>query len=327
MKEKSGGRFDNNNHNREFNRMIQDSGLMDMGYCGPAFTWTNNAVVSTPIYARLDRVLCSANWWMMFPEAAVFHLPRIGSDHSPIYLNTHRICKRRKPGYRFEYHWTAHPDFQDEVHKAWDNATGSTIEKLRDAGNSLADWGKKTFGNITTTVEDAKKDLLELQKSAHLRDIRIEEDNLKSKIEELMEVERKFWQQRNKSSWIPNVDRNTQVFHMAVKQRRKKNAIEALRDSKNNWVSGHNNISKLLIDHFSSNFNKDPQEQVHAVNFSSDTQITEAENKAIGTIPTQEEIWKVLKKEVALSELSVNAGDENVERNIYINGRWVMKVM
>lgn len=95
--------------------MIQDKGLIDMGYCGPTFTLTNNATVITPIFSRLERVLVSPNWWLQFPEAAVFHLPRLGSDHSPIYLNLHKIRKRRKPGYRFEYHWIDHQDFKNEV--------------------------------------------------------------------------------------------------------------------------------------------------------------------------------------------------------------------
>lgn len=70
---------------------------------------------------------------------------------------------------------------------------------------------------MTKAVENAKEDLLELHKSSHIRDIRREESVLISKIEDLMEIERNFWQQRNKNTWIPNADRNTQVFHMAVK--------------------------------------------------------------------------------------------------------------
>ncbi|XP_026456387.1 uncharacterized protein LOC113357247 [Papaver somniferum] len=295
MKEKSGGRFDINNHNKEFNRMIQDKGLIDMGYCGPAFTWTNSVVMSTPIYARLDRVLCSSNWWLSFPEAAIFHLPRLGSDHSPIYLNLHRICKRRKPGNKFEYFWTDHTEFQDEVHKVRDNTSGNTLEKIKETGNSLTAWGKKTFGNVIRAVEEAKKELLELQKLAHSRDIRNDEDNLKKKIKELMEVERKFWQQRNKSTWIPNADRNTQIFHMSVKHRRRKNSIEDLQNNNNTWVSGHDNISKMLIHHFSSNFKKDHQDNLVAVNFSSDHKITDNENKTLNAIPTQDEVWRVLK--------------------------------
>lgn len=105
-----------------------------------------------------------------------------------------------------------------------------------------------------------------------------------------METERKFWQQRNKNTWIPNVHRNTQIFHMVVKQRRKKNVIGTLRDCNNHWVSGQDNLSKMLINHFSSNFKKDPRDHLFTVNFESDTQISAEENNMINSIPTEEEI-------------------------------------
>ncbi|XP_071724704.1 uncharacterized protein [Rutidosis leptorrhynchoides] len=36
----------------------------------------------------LDRVLCTWNWWLTYSEAEVFAFPAVGSDHSPLMLNT-----------------------------------------------------------------------------------------------------------------------------------------------------------------------------------------------------------------------------------------------
>lgn len=55
------------------------------------------------------------------------------------------------------------------------------------------------------------------------------------KVEHLSIIEYKYFQQRSKSDWVPNVDRNTRDFHMAVKYRRLKNTIEALKRPNDTW--------------------------------------------------------------------------------------------
>lgn len=35
---------------------------------------------------KLDRVFCSLDWRLMFPEAEAYALPAVGSDHSPLLL-------------------------------------------------------------------------------------------------------------------------------------------------------------------------------------------------------------------------------------------------
>ena len=37
---------------------------------------------------HLDRALANADWSSQFPDNAVFHFPRILSDHSPLLIDT-----------------------------------------------------------------------------------------------------------------------------------------------------------------------------------------------------------------------------------------------
>ncbi|WOL16690.1 Endonuclease/exonuclease/phosphatase [Canna indica] len=46
----------------EFCRFINKTGLLDAGFVGPSFTWTNKRKEMKKISARLDRVLFNANW-------------------------------------------------------------------------------------------------------------------------------------------------------------------------------------------------------------------------------------------------------------------------
>lgn len=73
---------------KSFQNMVQRAALIDLGYRGPAFTWSNNQQIGTLIRQKLDRVLASATWTALFPSAAVYHLPKFNSDHHPILLRT-----------------------------------------------------------------------------------------------------------------------------------------------------------------------------------------------------------------------------------------------
>lgn len=64
MSEKHSGNQKWSSVNQGFKDFIQDISLIDMGYIGPAFTWSNCAMMNEPIYERLDRALCTTSWLM-----------------------------------------------------------------------------------------------------------------------------------------------------------------------------------------------------------------------------------------------------------------------
>ncbi|PKU60940.1 Putative ribonuclease H protein [Dendrobium catenatum] len=60
------------------------NGLVDPGFSGPAFTWTNNKDAGSQIFSRLDRFLISSSILDEFQGLKVKHLSRLTSDHCPI---------------------------------------------------------------------------------------------------------------------------------------------------------------------------------------------------------------------------------------------------
>jgi hypothetical protein len=50
----------NRAHMKAFRSMIKQCGLFDLGFGGPAYTWTNKHFASKPIYQRFDRCLVNA---------------------------------------------------------------------------------------------------------------------------------------------------------------------------------------------------------------------------------------------------------------------------
>ena len=61
--------------------------LIDLGFSGTKYTWTNKRDIGDLIQQRLDRVWANSSWKVAFPEALVKHLARNNSDHCPLLLS------------------------------------------------------------------------------------------------------------------------------------------------------------------------------------------------------------------------------------------------
>ncbi|CAN1338922.1 hypothetical protein LINPERPRIM_LOCUS38278 [Linum perenne] len=55
--------------------------LIDIGFTGPEFTWSNRQSPPSLIDERIDRFFLNEFWLDIFPEKAIEHLPPICSDH------------------------------------------------------------------------------------------------------------------------------------------------------------------------------------------------------------------------------------------------------
>lgn len=85
--EKLGGRAARSFHLRRFANWISSCNLIDLGFSGPRFTWSNLRPGLGHVKERLDRALSNADWRLLFPEAIVQHLPRTYSDHCPLLVD------------------------------------------------------------------------------------------------------------------------------------------------------------------------------------------------------------------------------------------------
>lgn len=70
-----------------FNNLLNNCNLMDLGFSGPKFMWSNKRNNGL-VMKRLDRALSNPQWKVLFEDAHVCHLPRTSSDHHPILLHT-----------------------------------------------------------------------------------------------------------------------------------------------------------------------------------------------------------------------------------------------
>uniref|UniRef100_A0A803MEG3 Uncharacterized protein n=1 Tax=Chenopodium quinoa TaxID=63459 RepID=A0A803MEG3_CHEQI len=85
--EKSGGRPFRDSQCKDFKEFTDKEGVVDLGFHGAPFTWTNTRKDGDLIRQRLDMALSSLSWLDFFPHTKVLHLTRTNySDHCPLLI-------------------------------------------------------------------------------------------------------------------------------------------------------------------------------------------------------------------------------------------------
>lgn len=108
--EKCGPKPANQHRINVFCSMVKQCGLFDMGFHGPAYTWSNKRTTTNPTYERLDRCLANAAWCRSLPRTAIYHLPILYSDHAPILTILQGTNNNFRKPFRFENWWLRESD-------------------------------------------------------------------------------------------------------------------------------------------------------------------------------------------------------------------------
>ncbi|XP_028089245.1 uncharacterized protein LOC114289680 [Camellia sinensis] len=223
--DKFGGRAINPYRSQRFKSCIDHCGLMDLGFSGPCFTWTNLRQASGIIRERLDRALCNNDWHLLHPDTTIFHLPRIHSDHCPILLNLN-------------------PHLQ-----SWSNPTNPYTNCVSDFKDRVSLWNKTTFGNIFLRKKRLAARILGVQKSLDSVSNPFFLDLEKSLINDyngILKMEEDFWALKARINYTLDGDRNTKFFHASVLSHRRRNKIFALKNSNNSWLYEEGQIKEVI---------------------------------------------------------------------------------
>ncbi|GKV50604.1 hypothetical protein SLEP1_g57307 [Rubroshorea leprosula] len=173
------------------------------------------------IRERLDRAWANPDWKLIFPESAVFHLPRTHSDHCPILLDLNPIQSRHgsRP-FRLEKFWVDHPEFQLLVQQIWSDYNSNTSNCLQQTMQKARVWSIAAFGNIFKE----KKKLLDL------------------------------WFMKSRANWLVDGDRNTKYFHCSTIKHKSRNRIYGLKNQHGEWVYDGNSIASIALEYFNTLF-------------------------------------------------------------------------
>lgn len=158
-RDKSSGKI-NANWAFLFNDWINKWALMETKMDNRSYTWSNNQF--DPIFAMIDRVFSSTSWDAHFPFTTLHALPRVGSDHAPLLLDSGGSNKNTDRPFRFEKWWLSLPDFHKLVEEIW--STSSLFNTAIDTWLFKTKlFRKKVKGwsiNIDASLKKKKRDLL-----------------------------------------------------------------------------------------------------------------------------------------------------------------------
>ena len=148
-----------------FTLLLNLVGFFDLGFTGPAYTWTNRRFSSNPIFERLDRCLANAYWCASFPVTNVYNMPLIHtiSDHAPILLSTDGPVRRVKRTFKFENWWLKEHDFQQYARNEWNKTIRySFSHRTKKLARGLKVWCMKKKP-LQQELTDLEKQINQLQ--------------------------------------------------------------------------------------------------------------------------------------------------------------------
>lgn len=148
--EKQGGAPFDPRSSMEFQEALDTAGLCDLGSSRPRFTWWGGRSHNYDrLMKRLDRATSNADWRLAFPNGGVRVLPRLKSDHHPIFLDTMEQPRGRNGARPFRYlaAWQGHPDFPRLLSQTWNNHMGLSY-CLGKFSVEVRKWNREVFGFI-----------------------------------------------------------------------------------------------------------------------------------------------------------------------------------
>uniref|UniRef100_A0A453Q9V0 Endonuclease/exonuclease/phosphatase domain-containing protein n=1 Tax=Aegilops tauschii subsp. strangulata TaxID=200361 RepID=A0A453Q9V0_AEGTS len=226
----------NNQFTYLFNDWINKWCLMEINVANRKFTWSNNQ--DDPIFATIDRIFVSLNWDAHFPLSMVTALPRVGSDHTPLVLDTGAWRVTSPRIFRFEKWWLDHPNLKKMVIDTWNTSVpGKTAMDIWMNKGKL--FRKKARGWSINIEADTKKKKRELLLEFDILDVFSErnqiDDGDKIRMEEIREELALIWSkeetvlwQRSRDRRIIDGDKNNAYFHAMANHRHRKNHLSEL---------------------------------------------------------------------------------------------------
>ncbi|KAL2940033.1 hypothetical protein RDABS01_001415, partial [Bienertia sinuspersici] len=184
---KGGGVFDVNEADI-LRSAVQACDLVDMGFVGYEFTWSNNIGGEGNIQERLDRFLANGLWKAMYPGSFVTHLTKRRSDHLPLLMSVagpmnYRKDKKKRKLFRFEEMWLRDEQSEVVVNNAW-HIGGGVEEKLRRKASELSSWSKVTFGDFAKQMRECKTQMQTLMEvfAAYFESLFLNGDNVEPQL-------------------------------------------------------------------------------------------------------------------------------------------------
>ena len=125
-------------HVQTFRDVLDECGLMDLGFLGSRYTWFKKCARDVYVWERLDRGVATTDWLDKYPAAQL-----------------------KKP-WRFEQVWLEDDGCHDTVAVAWsegrgDLLMGKVVKKVERCQEKFKKWSRCCFSNITWEIAEKRR--------------------------------------------------------------------------------------------------------------------------------------------------------------------------
>ncbi|XP_049348973.1 uncharacterized protein LOC125813527 [Solanum verrucosum] len=251
--EKLGGIPYNMRKSIEFIGIIEACGLMDLGFNGPKFTWSNQRGINFRIWKRLDRAMVNDRWLQIMPHTSITHLPSVGSNHCPLLMEMTVRPENHIKYFRFLNCWADQPAFTETVTNCWNRPIEGhpmwTIhQKMKRLSSTLSAWSKMQFWDIYAKVRDyeervrlAEEDLIH----NNTEEQRTKLHGINAEYIKFMKLEDSILKQKTQLQWFKEGDGNSKYFHALIRGRRRRLFIHKILKDNDEWVQSDDRAGRL----------------------------------------------------------------------------------
>jgi hypothetical protein len=297
--EKYGGRPFACSSNAPFRSFLDSFGMIDLGFSGNPFTWSNKRQNHHLIKERLDRGIANSQWVHLFPHFAIQHLPAQISNHNPILLDTSSLDLTLRRPFRFEEFWTFDSSCNSIISQAWvKHFQGSSafilLKKLKATKSALKFWNSHHFGNIQKKIASFLRQLDFLQQSSPSTVTYEQEGFLQKYLDDLLLQEELLWRNKSREVWLTCKYLNTRFFHTSTIIKKRRNAIDFLKLPIGIWTSERQIVGNCFTTHFKELFSSSTSLLDEDLLSLFDNCISTEANDSLCAIPSEQEIFFVL---------------------------------
>lgn len=283
----------------DFRDCVDACGLMDCGYTGSKFTWSNNQAGQNRVWGRWDRILVNSVWISSLPMLTVEHLPRISSDHSPLIASLPGYHKRGMSPFRFQRMWTLSNSFIPFVqnNRNCDCLLSAAMERLafkvKNLRSRLKFWNKHIFGDVFLKRKDLEEKILQRELALQEEwtpELNTEINRAKAEYKLALLQEEVYWKHKSGEREIKEGKSNSKSFYALMKEKGKRRAISAIQLPDGSVVEDleiiHKEAVKLFEQALSSQGSVIDMELLSVI----PDLIANSEREAFTSEPTEEEV-------------------------------------
>ncbi|XP_071920779.1 uncharacterized protein [Coffea arabica] len=256
--EKWGGRERFDDSFSDFNNFISGNELVDIGFVGIPWTWSNTWDGEGEVKERLDRCLGSVGWMQLYENVTCEHIEKEASDHYLLMVDTNPQQRRGKRRFFFDQRWAKDKASDMVIKTAWGREQHGSrmfkvVGRIKECRLALIDWNKTAKGNAKAKIQEIKKQL-KATKAADEWCNKGVITTLKLQLSKAYKDEELYWSQKSRSRWLKKGDKNTAYFHQSVMAKRKPNRISILQKTDGEWCRSDQEIEDELCTHYKELF-------------------------------------------------------------------------